>query len=208
MHIVDGVLAMPVLLGSAGLALVGVGLGLRGLDETTIARTGLLTAAFFSISLLHIPLGPTSTHLLLTGLMGLLLGWAVFPAICVALLLQALLFGYGGLTVLGANTLNLALPALLVGLGGRALLARLPRAASSWALLSLGAAVGALAFIGSALLVAGALAASGEGFWAAARLALLAQLPVAVLEAVVTAAALRLLWTVRPELLVAPASAV
>ncbi|GAB0148510.1 MULTISPECIES: cobalt transporter CbiM [unclassified Marichromatium] len=207
MHIVDGVLSMPVLLGSGVLALAGVGLGLRALDESSIPRAGLLTAAFFSVSLIHIPLGPTSAHLLLTGLMGVLLGWAVFPAICVGLLLQALFFGYGGVTVLGANTLNLALPALLFGLAGRAVLARLRPAALSWWVMPLGALVGAGAFAGSALLVAGSLAASGEGFWAAARLALIAQLPVALIEAVVTAAALRLLWTVRPELLARSARA-
>ncbi len=45
--------------------------------------------------------------------MGLLLGWPAFPAILVGLFLQALLFQFGGLTVLGVNTFNVAVPAVL-----------------------------------------------------------------------------------------------
>jgi cobalt/nickel transport system permease protein len=49
----------------------------------------------------------------LNGLVGAVLGVAAFPAILIALLLQALLFQFGGLTTLGINTFNIALPALL-----------------------------------------------------------------------------------------------
>ena len=52
-------------------------------------------------------------HLILNGLLGLLLGWAAFPAILVGLALQALLFQYGGLIVLGVNTFNMAMPAVV-----------------------------------------------------------------------------------------------
>ena len=46
-------------------------------------------------------------HLILNGLLGMLLGWAAFPSIFVALMLQAILFQYGGITVLGVNTFNM-----------------------------------------------------------------------------------------------------
>jgi cobalt/nickel transport system permease protein len=52
-------------------------------------------------SLVSVPVGPGSVHLLLNGLMGLLLGWAAVPAILVALILQAVFFGFGGILVLG-----------------------------------------------------------------------------------------------------------
>ena len=49
------------------------------------------TPAIFVASLVHVPVGPSSMHLVLNGLLGLLLGWAAFPAILVGLLLQAVL---------------------------------------------------------------------------------------------------------------------
>ena len=54
-----------------------------------------------------------SAHLVLNGLLGALLGFVAFPAITVALLLQALLFQYGGILVLGVNTATMALPPIL-----------------------------------------------------------------------------------------------
>ena len=77
-------------------------------------------AAFFAGSLIAIPVGPSSVHLMLGGLIGLMLGTAAFPALFVALALQALLFGMGGLTTLGVNTLNMALPGVVLGRGTRA----------------------------------------------------------------------------------------
>lgn len=201
MHIVDGIISAPVLtLGTLG-ALGGLALGLRALDTETIPRTGLLAAAFFSVALIHVPVGPASAHLMLTGLMGLLLGWAVFPAILVGLILQALFFGFGGLTVLGVNTFNLALPALLLGLlGGRALEhTREPRQ-----VLVIGFLVGALSFGLSGLMVASALALSGGEFYAAALLVVLTQWPLMIVEGAVSAAAARLLWLVYPQWLITP----
>jgi cobalt/nickel transport system permease protein len=61
--------------------------------------------------------------------------------------------------------------------------------------------VGALSFGASAILVAGSLALSGSAFLVAAQLILIAQVPVMLIEGAVTAAALRLLMTVRPELI-------
>ncbi len=207
MHIVDGVLSAPVLVGGSMLAVAGVARGLSALDADSIPRAGLLTAVFFVASLIHIPIGPASAHLMLTGLMGLLLGWAAFPAILVGLLLQAAFFGFGGLTVIGVNTLNLALPAVLIGLLMRLLLERAPIRPRSATVLLAGFLVGALSFALSALSVAGALVLSGSEFVAAARLILIAQIPVMLVEGVITAATLRLVLTVQPELIAAVASA-
>ena len=70
----------------------------------------ILAAAFFVGSLIHVPIGPSSVHLILNGLLGMLLGWAAFPSIFVALMLQAILFQYGGITVLGVNTFKIIVP--------------------------------------------------------------------------------------------------
>jgi cobalt/nickel transport system permease protein len=112
-HIPDGVLAPPVLLGGALVSAGLVALALRRLDYAHLPQAAVLSAAFFVSSLISVPLGPSSVHLLLNGLMGLLLGWTAVPALLVALTLQLVFFGHGGLSALGVNTLNIALPALV-----------------------------------------------------------------------------------------------
>ncbi|MDS4073704.1 MAG: energy-coupling factor ABC transporter permease, partial [Defluviicoccus sp.] len=99
-HIPDGVLSAPVLIGAAAATAVGVAIALKRLDSERIPQTAVLTAVFFVASLVHIPIGPTSVHPLLSGLMGLVLGWAAVPAVLVGLVLQAAFFGFGGITVL------------------------------------------------------------------------------------------------------------
>ena len=113
MHISEGVLSPEVLAVGGAATLAGAAWGLKKLQQEDLPKVALMSAAFFVASLIHVPLGPASLHLVLGGLVGLLLGWSAFPAILVALALQALLFSFGGLVVLGANTLIMALPALI-----------------------------------------------------------------------------------------------
>ncbi|HCK20077.1 MAG TPA: cobalamin biosynthesis protein CbiM, partial [Thalassospira sp.] len=79
MHIVDGALAPEVLIGGGILAVAGLGLGLRKLPIDKIPATGVLSATFFVASLIHVPVGPSSVHLIMSGLAGLVLGWTAFP---------------------------------------------------------------------------------------------------------------------------------
>ena len=113
MHISEGVLSPPVLIAGGGLAAAGVAYALKKTDYDRVPQVGIVSAAFFVASLIHVPIGPASVHLVLNGLTGLLLGWAAVPAILVALFLQGIIFQFGGLTTLGVNTLNMALPAVL-----------------------------------------------------------------------------------------------
>ena len=113
MHISEGVLNAPVLIGSGIAAAAFTTVGLKKMKFERIMNVALLTSAFFIASLIHVPVGPGSIHLVLNGLLGIILGWACFPAIITALLLQALFFQFGGFTVLGVNTIIMALPALL-----------------------------------------------------------------------------------------------
>jgi cobalt/nickel transport system permease protein len=195
-HIVDGALAGEVVAGGAVLAVGGLAMGLRSLDLERIPAAGLLAATFFTASLIHVPLGPSSVHLIMNGLAGLVLGWAAFPALFVGLLLQAVFFGFGGVTVLGVNTVAIALPAVLVGLAARPLLGRLTPSAAAL----VGGLAGGGAIAGTAVLVAGALALSGEAFVPAAKLVLVAHAPVVLVEAFVCAAAVVLIRKVKPEL--------
>ena len=112
MHISEGVLSGPVLVSGIVLAAGGTAVGLKKLDYDRIPQAGILAAAFFVASLIHVPIGPSNVHLVLNGIVGLLLGWGAFPAILVALILQAIFFQYGGITTLGVNTVIMAVPAV------------------------------------------------------------------------------------------------
>jgi cobalt/nickel transport system permease protein len=196
-HISEGILTGPVLLAGGGLAAAGLGAGLHRLDPDRIPRVGLLSAAFFVASAIHIPVGPSNVHLLLGGLAGILLGWAAVPSLFVALVLQALLFQFGGFTTLGVNTVIMALPAVLCFYAFKPF-SRSERRA----VLFLGALLcGALAVLGSGLLMCLALALSGEAFFTISRVVVVAHLPVMVVEGFVTAWAVAFLKSVKPEVL-------
>ncbi|MFL5339823.1 MAG: energy-coupling factor ABC transporter permease [Gemmataceae bacterium] len=81
--------------------------------EEEIPRIALLTAAFFVAGLIHVRIGPTSVHLLLNGLVGVLLGRRSALAICVGIMLQAFLLGHGDVSTIGVNGCVMTLPALV-----------------------------------------------------------------------------------------------
>ena len=112
MHLSEGVLHTPVLLAGVALAVVGVAVGLRRLESERLPLTALFAAAFFVAGTIHVPVGIGSVHLILNGMAGLFLGWAVFPAFLIALLLQVLFFSFGGFAVLGVDSCAMALPAV------------------------------------------------------------------------------------------------
>lgn len=197
MHIVDGALSGSVLMAGTALAVGGVAYGLKKLDYDHLPQVGVLSAAFFVASYIHLPVGFSSVHLILNGLIGLALGWAAFPALLVALVLQAVFFGFGGFLVLGVNTFNIALPAVLMFyLCRHGITASSPKIAGIW-----GAVGGAGAVALTTFMVAGSLALSGEAFWLAAKATLIAHIPVMLVEGFVTAAAVLLIRKVKPEFL-------
>ncbi len=197
MHVSEGIIA-PALLGGSWLAtMAGLVYGMRRTGPAKIPRVALLSAAFFVVTFVRIPLGPAHMHLVATGLIGILLGWSAFPALFVALLLQAILFQYGGLAVLGVNTLIMALPAVTVHYGFRLGVRRGTHARVMW----LAGLAGALAVIGNVLLMAGFLVGSDPAFAAPALGVLIAHLPLIVVEGVVTALAVSFLYKARPDLL-------
>lgn len=196
MHISEGILSAPVLVTGASLTGVGVAVGLKKLDSERIPQVAVLSSAFFVASLIHVPIGPSAVHLVLNGLLGLLLGWAAFPAILVGLALQALLFQFGGLTTLGINTFNMAMPGVVCHyLFWRGQVLKHP------ALVTAGAFVcGSLAIFLSGVLVALSLVFTGESLVSAAKVLVLAHVPVMVIEGVITAFSLTFLLKVKPEL--------
>lgn len=198
MHISEGVLSGPVLLGGAALSVAGTAIGLKKIDYDRVMTVAILSAAFFIASLVHVPIGPANAHLVMSGLLGVVLGWAAFPSILVALVLQAVLFQFGGLTVLGLNCFTMAAPAVLCFYVFRPLLAR-----GTGSRFAAAFACGFIAILLSAVLTAGALALSGEAFAGAAKMLLAAHLPVMVVEGIITGFAYTFLAKVKPEALTA-----
>ncbi|MBW2738516.1 MAG: cobalt transporter CbiM [Deltaproteobacteria bacterium] len=198
MHISEGVLSPAILTGGAALTAIGVGIGLKSIDYEEIPYMGILTAGFFVASLIHIPIGPASVHLILNGMLGLFLGWRVFPAILVGLALQALLFQFGGITTLGINTLNMAFPAVicyyLFGWGVKKNSGRLVFIITAFA-------AGCCAVLFAGILVGLSLYLNGDAFLPAAKLLVAAHLPVMLIEGVLTATCALFLRKVKPDIL-------
>ena len=167
------------------------------MDYDKVPEVAVFASAFFVASLIHVPLGPSSVHLILNGLMGLVLGWAAFPAILVALLLQAVLFQFGGLTTLGVNTVTMGLPAIVCyWLFHKAALSAKPWVSTAATFLCGAGGV----FLG-AVLVALALVTTGEAFLPAAKLIIIAHIPVMMIEGIITTICVRFLRRVKPEIL-------
>lgn len=118
MHIPDGIIPTEIAVGGYVVTGALTWFALRKIQQTPdpesrIPKAALLTAAFFVASWIHIPVPPTSAHLVLNGLLGVVLGWFSIPAILVGLFLQAVMFQHGGLTTLGVNAAMMGIPALI-----------------------------------------------------------------------------------------------
>ncbi|EDX84838.1 CbiM [Synechococcus sp. PCC 7335] len=118
MHIPDGIVPAQVCIAGYGVTGLFTWYSLRQINKRSdpsvkIPKASLLTAAFFVASSIYIPIPPSSVHLVLNGLLGVVLGYFAFPAILIGLFFQALMVGHGGLTTLGINASMMGLPALL-----------------------------------------------------------------------------------------------
>jgi cobalt/nickel transport system permease protein len=114
MHIPDGYLGPPTCIAAYAVMVPLWAVASARVKKTLNARQVPLlaiAAAFsFVIMMFNIPIpGGTTGHATGAVLAAILLGpWAACIAITVALTIQALLFGDGGITALGANCLNIA----------------------------------------------------------------------------------------------------
>lgn len=197
MHISDGILSGPVLAAGFGGAAVLAAITMRRMDMEEIPKVSVITAVFFVASLIHVPLGPSSVHLILNGLVGIVLGMRAFPAIMLGIILQAILFGHGGVSVIGVNT---------VMMGGGGLLAY-----GVWQLRHyfsfmhketvFGTLAGGTGVLVSGLILSLALLTTGEEFAATAGLVLAAHVPIIIIEMIVAGSCAGFLMRVKPQLL-------
>ena len=196
MHISDGVLPTAVIITAYGVSFAGAAWSLRQIKSEDLPKIAVVTSAFFVASLIHLPFGPTSVHLVLPGIVGALLGPVAFLSILLGLFLQSILFQFGGLTAIGANGVMMGLPALFCGL-----LFYLIRGKTVLSHTIAGGICGGLGTLLAAALLAGLLATAGEDFAGVAKIALAAHIPVFIVEAGVSAFAVSFLFKVKPELL-------
>jgi cobalt/nickel transport system permease protein len=114
MHIPDGYLG-PVTSGALFAMMLPVwAVALKRVKKTLQAKQvpllAVASAFSFVVMMIDIPIpGGTSGHAVGAVLAAILLGpWAACIAITVTLVIQALLFGDGGITAIGANSFNMA----------------------------------------------------------------------------------------------------
>jgi cobalt/nickel transport system permease protein len=203
MHVPDGFVRAPWLAGGFALAGLLALLGAYKIRDEEIPRIALLSAAFFVASLMHLPLGPASVHLLLSGLVGVVLGRRAPLAILIGLTLQAVLFNHGGLTTLGINACVQTLPALLAAWLFAAMRRLPPLFQDNPSVLWLaGGLIGAASVLAAVGLEAVVLLFGGEQNWRPIiQLMFLAHLPVAAVEGVVLGCTVSFLARVKPEML-------
>jgi len=197
MHISDGILSAPVLTAGFIGTFAVAAYTLRQLDLDDIPKVSVITSVFFVASLIHVPIGPSSVHLILGGLVGVVLGMRAFPAIMLGIILQTILFGHGGVTVIGVNTMML---------GGGGLMAY-----AVWQLrhhfninkkeMIFGGLAGATGIFSSGIVLALSLVTTGEEFIATAWYTLVAHIPVMIIEALIVGSCAAFLAKVKPDAL-------
>lgn len=123
MHIPDGYLG-PITYGSLWAAIVPIWFYASQKIKSTLKATQVpllaLSAAFsFVIMMFNVPIpGGTTGHATGAILIAILIGpWVATIAVSIALFIQALIFGDGGITSLGANCFNMAFAEIFVGYG-------------------------------------------------------------------------------------------
>lgn len=114
MHIPDGYLSpqtyIPFYVAFIGIIAVAIKKIKKKLSTKMIPFLGMSAAFSFLIMMFNIPIpGGTSGHAVGAALIALLFGpWVATLSVSVAIIIQALIFGDGGITAIGANCFNMA----------------------------------------------------------------------------------------------------
>jgi cobalt/nickel transport system permease protein len=114
LHIPDGYLSpstcVSLLVAATPFWYVGVVRVQKTLRTRTIPLVSVFAAFSFVIMMFNLPLpGGTTGHAVGMGIAAIVLGpWASILALSIALVIQAVLFGDGGITAIGANCFNMA----------------------------------------------------------------------------------------------------
>jgi cobalt/nickel transport system permease protein len=115
MHIPDGYLSPQTYVPLYGVFLATAAIAIKKVekkfDKKLVPYLGMAAAFSFLIMMFNVPIpGGTTGHAVGAAIIALLFGpWVTFIAVSVALIIQALVFGDGGITAIGANCINMAL---------------------------------------------------------------------------------------------------
>jgi cobalt/nickel transport system permease protein len=115
MHIPDGYLSpqtyVPLIGVFVSVAAVAVKKVKNEVSARDIPYLGMAAAFSFIIMMFNLPIpGGTTGHAVGSAVIAILFGpWAAMVAVSVALIIQALIFGDGGITAIGANCFNMAI---------------------------------------------------------------------------------------------------
>lgn len=168
MHVPDGFLSpqtyVPAYLAAAGAWAYAARRLRRELDEALLPRLAVLSALSFALMSVMLPLpGGTSVHASGVGILAVVLGpWLTFATVSLVLLLQALVLGAGGVTVLPANALAMGLAGSAAACLGYRLVGRLGERAGLFAAGWLATVVPA-ALLATVLGIQPAIAQSADG---------------------------------------------
>jgi cobalt/nickel transport system permease protein len=196
MHISDGVLNGEITIGTFILMGLIIFYSSKKINREYIPKISLMTAAFFSISLIHIPVLFTSTHLILNGVIGIILGFSSFPAIMIALFFQSIMFGHGGITAIGANTILMGIPAIISYL---IYLSSKNRSITTQKIYLF--FIGFTSIMISSIILFIFLYLSGKEFYKTAQLVVFINIPLAIAEGFITLFIITFIKKIKPEML-------
>ncbi len=195
MHLADGVLNTPAVVATSAVAGALVVNAVRQVDNEDIPKISLMTATFFVFALMSFPVGPSSVHPLLGGLIGIILGWQAPIAITIGLILQAAIFQHGGFTTLGINTIMVSVPAIVAHLFFKSAVRR----KTNLTLASVLAA--ALSVVLTVCILLLVLSITSPYFKEVGLILAAGHIPLAIAEGVITAIVVNFLSKSRPEML-------
>ena len=206
MHIPDGMLDTK----TFGTLWVGAAAGIgyaahwtrKHFDSSKVVLMAVLAALVFALQMLNFPIaGGTSGHFAGGALVGILLGaWPGTIVMAGVLLVQALFFGDGGVTTLGANIINMGVIGCFVGAFVYQLSQRINKGLASKIT---GAALGAfLAVVCSSVVVALELWVSGSAQFTVALSAMVFwHTLIGIGEGIITGGIVAYVAKVRPQIL-------
>ena len=114
MHIPDGYLSPQTYIPLFGVFIASAAVAVKKVKSEVSARNipflGMAAAFSFIIMMFNLPIpGGTTGHAVGSAVIAIIFGpWAAMLAVSVALIIQALIFGDGGITAIGANCFNMA----------------------------------------------------------------------------------------------------
>jgi cobalt/nickel transport system permease protein len=115
MHIPDGYLSPQTYIPLIGVFVTVTAIAVKKVKDEVSARNipylGMAAAFSFIIMMFNLPIpGGTTGHAVGSAVIAILFGpWAATIAVSVAIIIQALIFGDGGITAIGANCFNMAI---------------------------------------------------------------------------------------------------